>query len=281
MAFFEFDLAGAEWVIVAYLSGDENMLRVVNGTRSPHVETGSLISRCPESLVETEHKLLGSQTDPVIISQLRQQLPELYEGNYFLPRTMSIRQCGKKANHGLNYGMKHRKFALFNEIMEKEAETIVSAYAKAYPGIPRWHTSIRTELKTSRQLKNCFGRTVRFFDEFTYELFDAGYSFKPQSTVADCVGQAIKLFFNDPKPEFARAKLAAQVHDSVLFEMPTNDLAECVAFSQTFKNAMTPELRYRDTTFRLKCDLKVGLTWGEMSEVKNTSSETFKSLFQL
>ena len=84
----ELDKAGAEWVVVAYLSGDGQMLKVLRSTRSPHVITGSLISGCPQDLVEKESKLVGLQTDPNLVETSRQELPELQGNGYFLPRTI-------------------------------------------------------------------------------------------------------------------------------------------------------------------------------------------------
>ena len=110
----EFDLAGAEWVIVAYLSGDKNMLETVHSGESPHVCTGHLMTRVPKALIEKEQKFLSSATDPDLIAEMRRQhIPELFDDpTYFLPRTMTIRQMGKKSNHGLNYNLKYRHFAL-------------------------------------------------------------------------------------------------------------------------------------------------------------------------
>src|SRR5215510_138225 len=133
MMMLEFDLAGAEWVVVAYLANDENMIGVVKSGKSPHIVTGSLISGASEDFVLQEHKLVGSHTDPNTIEMLRRQLT--IPPGIFLPRIMSIRQAGKKSNHGLNYNMKYRRFALENEMPEADAEPIVNAYVnKAYPG---------------------------------------------------------------------------------------------------------------------------------------------------
>src|SRR5215475_10772879 len=104
MLFLNFDKAGAEWVVVAYLSGDERMLDIVKSGRSPHVATGALISGASEQLVQLEHEKVGEANDPYAIEEIRASIPELRLGSYFLPRTMSIRQAGKKSNHALNYG---------------------------------------------------------------------------------------------------------------------------------------------------------------------------------
>ena len=57
--FIELDKTGAEWVVVAYLSGDAQMLKVVESGESPHPMTGHLISGVPIPVIEKEDKLIG------------------------------------------------------------------------------------------------------------------------------------------------------------------------------------------------------------------------------
>lgn len=281
----EFDKAGAEWVVVAYLSGDARMLEIIETGRSPHVVTGSLISGAPEHLVELENKIVEHNTDPHTVASLREdpRLKELFQvPGLFLPRTMSIRQAGKKSNHGLNYGMRYRRFALENEMDEKDAKIITENYnTRAYPGVPAWQGSIRDELRDGRTLTNCFGRKVRLLEEWGDELFLKAYSFKPQSTIGDMVNRAICIAYEDPTPIFTKMDLLTQTHDSVTVQYPIDDwhsLAEfCVKFGTDY---MSPVISYGGREFQVKTDLKIGVNWGEMVGVKLTenASEVYDGL---
>ncbi len=275
MAFLNFDLAGAEWVIVAYLCQDENMLRVVSGKTSPHVITGSLMTGAPQDLVEREHKIVGEETDQTVIAELRKQVPELFRGNYKLPRTMSIRQAGKKANHGLNYGMQYRLFSMLNEIPEPDAKEIVWAYSnRAYPRLPEyWRETQKTLRNNNRTLENCFGRRVRLLDEWGPELWMAAYAFVPQSTVADCVLEAMVKLYHLGIPARRNLYVGANVHDSLLVEYPSSDLTGMAEVARAAIDALTPELEYRGNRFRLRADAKIGLSWGEMAPVADLSPE--------
>lgn len=272
MLLMEFDLAGAEWVVVAYLSRDDNMLGVVRSGKSPHVVTGSLISGASEAFVLQEHELVGSHTDATTIEHIRRKLN--IPPNIFLPRVMSIRQAGKKSNHGLNYNMKFRRFALENEMLEEDAKPIVEAYStKAYPGIQNYWGDIRRELKDNkRRLTNCFGRKVHLRDEWGETLFNQAYSFKPQSTVVDIVNRAMRLAFKDQSRAFQEMFLGAQVHDSLQVQAPVpEDLEDWIMLAimaLKIKNYMRPEIEYHGQAFRLGCDLKIGVNWGEMQSVK-------------
>ena len=280
MVFVEFDLAGAEWVVTAYLANDSNMIGVVESGKSPHIVTGALISGASEEFVEKENKVVGSNTDPATISNLRRQL-DIPKG-IFMPRSMSIRQAGKKSNHGLNYGMKYRRFALENELPEDEAAPIVDLYSTvAYPGLQDYWKGIREELRANnRTMENCFGRKVKLLDEWGHELFMAAYSFKPQSTVVDVCLEAMCELFEDEEVEMLHYELGAQVHDSQMgiIPIPVTD-EECELVGRIIlkkKKYMTKELEYSNRKFTLGTDLKVGISWGNMTSVPTKGRTAFE-----
>lgn len=275
-ALLDFDKAGAEWVIVAYLSGDAQMLQVLSSGESPHVVTGHLITRVPKDLIMLDDKIVGKNSDPETIEDLRRQNPQLRvlvedpDPEWFVPRVMSIRQGGKKSNHGLNYAMRFKRFALENEIPETEAKIMVDKYNKqAYPGIPLWHQSIKDELKhNGRTMENCFGRKVRLLEQWGEDLFNAAYSFKPQSTIGDMVNLALVAAEEDNTPVFRKMDLLTQTHDSGTIQYPTDnwdDMAEfCIRFGLGY---MSPEIEYNGRKFTVGTDMKIGKNWGNMVSV--------------
>jgi uncharacterized LabA/DUF88 family protein len=286
MILIELDKAGAEWDVVAYLTGDGNMLAVVESNKSPHTVTGSLISGVPEDIVEKENKIVGNHTDPDTISDLREQLPELDIGQtefgWFLPRIFSIRQMGKKSNHGLNYDMKYRRFALENEMEEKESKTIVDLYkTKAYPGIPLWHETIRQKLNKDRTLENCFGRKRKFLDAWGPELFDAAYSFIPQSTVFDTTRIGMVKIYQDESKLFKPVEILAQVHDSVVIQYPEDTAAIAEVGRIIGTDYMNPLCQYNAREFHIRTTMKVGRDWGNMIECDWTADAINKALGEL
>lgn len=269
--FVEFDLAGAEWVVVAYLAEDKNMIDVVESGRSPHVATGAMISGAPEELVIREHDLLGSATDPDGLLIVRNgELPDLMNGGYFVPRSMTIRQAGKKSNHGLNYDMRYKRFALENEMPETDAKPIVERYHdEAYPGIRAvFHADVRRELKENdRTLVNLLGRKVRLMDQAGPDLWDKAYSFKPQSTVADIILRGMVLAYNDMGPLMVCMGLRANVHDSILVNWPDARQEDLIPFAQRMVEYLSPELEAKGRRFTLGVDVKVGPNWGAMEKL--------------
>ena len=206
----ETDLSGAEWIVTAYCSGDPNMIRVAKSGKSPHPQTGELISGAPESFILFEEGYVGHLTDAVTIAEVRRRhLPDTWDGipvdDFFLPRTMSIRQCGKKANHGLNYREEYKTFALVNGLDEADAKDIISAYrgehgnsdeedqTVAYPGLRTWYHEIEETLRSNdRTLTNCFGQTCQFLDKWGQRLFNQATAFIPQSTVGNLTNRAMR-----------------------------------------------------------------------------------------
>lgn len=269
--FLNFDKAGAEWTVVAYLSGDARMLDVVQSGKSPHTVTGSLISGAPEDLVAQEHKAIGDLNIPQEIEAIRQsQFPNLLAGNYFLPRSMSIRQAGKKSNHALNYGEGYRVFALQNEMEETEARQIVDYYlTKAYPGIPLWQEAIRRELKNNhRVLTNCFQQKVTLRGAWDSFLWKAAYAFKPQSTVVHMVNRGMMEWYRAEDPYLRNFDLRTQVHDSLLAQFWLDgspdqfyNLARSVRF---IDSAISPLCCYNQRDFTIRTDAKIGLNWQTM-----------------
>ena len=266
---FEFDLAGAEWVIVAYLANDAKMIEVAESGKSPHVATGALMSGAPEELIELESQLLGSTTDAETLARVRrEQLPQLFELASWIPRSMTIRQAGKKCNHGMNYDMRYKRFALLNEIPENEASTMVDKYHAAYPGIRgTFHEEVRQELRANRCISDLFGNKARLLDEPGPDLWDKAYSFKPQGTVANIVKRAMVGCFEDKRPLFEPMRMLANVHDSLLFEYPSKPWDRALEWIAAVKAHMSPTLQCKGHSFVLGVDCKAGWNWGEMKKI--------------
>lgn len=267
--FWEVDLRQAEWVVTAYLSGDANMISVVESGMDTHIHTASLMFRQEKDLIAREAKLVGTNSDPEIISQIRTD-----NGiSVRIPRTMSLRQCGKKSNHGLNYDEGPNKFALVNEMEQTEARVIVEMYHSIYPGIRRWYESTKRQLQKDRSLTNCFGRKVRFMGAWDDELWKAAYAMIPQSTVVDSLNIGMrKIYADEGITQRLRVDLLAQVHDSILMQIPLEIFEDKGVFNRlqhVVYEYISPEMSYNNRKFKLNIDSKVGLNWGQWNEENN------------
>jgi DNA polymerase I len=266
----EIDKRQAEWVVVAYASGDANMISAIESGLDVHIHTASLMFDADPDLVKYEAKKVGHSTSADEIYQIRQDDEILRKmcGNF--PRTMSGRQCGKKSNHGLNYDEGYRNFALINEVDEKEGKKIVDMYHRIYPGIRQWYDQVQRQLSKDRTLTNCFGRRVRFLGQWGDSLFKSAYSMIPQSTVVDGLNGGMVKIYNDKWiTQYQNVDILAQVHDSILLQVPLTLLSKpeaCKKFLNLLHEYTSPEMTYNGRTFKIASDIKVGLNWGEFNK---------------
>lgn len=267
--FIEVDKRQAEWVVVAYCSGDANMISAIESGTDVHVHTASLMFDVPPEIIKHENKLIGHVTDSSIIRELRysdEKISSIASGSW--PRAMSLRQCGKKSNHGLNYDEGPNGFALINEIEIPEAKRIVGMYHRIYPGIRIWYDHIKRELQEERTLTNCFGRVVRFLGRMDDKLYKSAYSMKPQSTVVDSLNGGMVEIYNDSelcgKDQF-NIDILAQVHDSILMQVPLVWILQEPVYNRIISKVTdytSPLLKYGAREFKIASDFQVGMNWG-------------------
>ncbi|SRR5216684_509512 len=270
----EVDKRQAEWVIVAYLCGDANMIKVIEEGRDTHVHTASLMFSADPELIRLDDKLIGYNSDPDLIRELREKDDKLEKYANSFPRTMSARQCAKRANHGLNYAEGYGKFSMINEIDQSEAKRVVEMYHLIYPGIRIWYEHIKRLLQKDRSLTNCFGRKVRFMDAWSEELFKSAYSMLPQSTSVDALNQGMIKIYNDSSicgVDGTNIDILAQVHDSILTQVPLKVMLspEFAKIQERVYNYLSPELHYNGRSFKIATDSKYGFNWSGFSVENN------------
>lgn len=273
----EVDKRQAEWVVVAYNADDPNMIRAIESGTDVHAYTASLMFELPIDIITRESKLVGHSTNADHIATVRSNDPvlsSLYDSTKW-PRTMSLRQCGKKSNHGLNYDEGYMNFALINEMPNTEAKRVVSLYHSIYPGIKKSYETIKKQLQRDRTLSNCFGRKQFFMGEWNQDLWKSSYSFIPQSTVVDSLNMGMVAIYNDSLlcKEWD-IDIIAQVHDSILLQIPISIAQDPVKFDillQKIYNYISPTITYNNNSFKIATDAKIGWNWG--SQDKETNPE--------
>jgi DNA polymerase I-like protein with 3'-5' exonuclease and polymerase domains len=145
-------------------------------------------------------------------------------------------------------------------------------YHNAYPNIRIWYQSIQRQLQKERILTNCFGRRCRFMGPWEPDLFKAAYSFQPQSTVVDSLNQGMVKMYEDEYlcgSEYGNIDILAQVHDSILMQIPIEKTRDRLGFEQkqnAIYDMVSPELHYNGRSFKIATDSKFGFNWGAASK---------------
>lgn len=233
------DLSQAENRIVAYVGRIEHMIDAFETGKDVHRLTASLIFNKPYDEISDE------------------------PGSCSLGNGESTeRQWGKKANHGLNYDLGYKTFALYYDMPEKDAKFIVERYHAAYPELRRnFHGYIKKCLQTDRTITNLMGRKTLFLTDLSDETFKAAYSCIPQGTVGDVInerGMAF-IYYNSL---FKEAELLQQVHDSITIQIPISIGWEAHAkMLQALKDSLeTPLTTHYGRSFVIPADVCMGLT---------------------
>ncbi len=259
------DLSQAENRVVAYIAPEPLMIDAFESGTDIHAQTGGLISNLTLSEV---------------IQQDGDKTPCDIGGGQF-----TWRFWGKKANHGLNYGLGYRNFALLYEITEKEAKFIIEKYHAAYPGVRKYHSWIKEQLSKDRTLENCYGRKRKFMDRWGDSLFKAAYDFPPQSTVAEKINRegVCEIYYN--QQTYRPIDLLLQVHDSISFQISIHHdwktHADCLSH---IKESLERPLQWKGREFIIPAELKMGFNLYDMQEVDWASNieqnlmKTYKAL---
>ena len=275
----ELDKKQAEWIVVAYLANDANMIEVFEKGLDAHVKTATLMFGASADLIKEDDKLLENKfTKEDILEARKKFLPEILKYNPI--DSMSCRQIGKKCNHGLNYDLAANGFSINSDIDIKTSRRAVELYHNGYPGIRNvYHYRVREQLAKDRTQTNCFGRKRIFMDRWGDTLFKAAYACIPQGSVGDLVNIAIREIYHAQTPAMKKVDLLGQVHDSVVFQYPLDSLPDLYYAIKICKEYMDIPMTYSARKFIIPTDVKVGLNWGTLTKLPDNKFGTVRNIF--
>jgi len=270
----DIDLAQAEWVVTGFEAQDPRMIDVYINNRDPHATTGQLVTKAPLDFIARDAEIIGHLNDQETIQEKRLELmndfPHVDFRGIFLPRTMSIRQCGKKANHGLNYLLGYKNFALHNEITESESKIICETYRnRAYRRLPLWYAEIEKQIRKNRTLENCFGDKRKFLGPINDELIKQATAWKPQSTVARLTKFGMNgVYYDNWKWMRKATEIRAQVHDSLATQVEFDSPSMLAAIARRLRMHFSEPCCCHQREFIIRSDFKIGFFWGEDSMIE-------------
>lgn len=160
-------------------------------------------------------------------------------------------------------------------ITEAEAQQIIDTIFNTYPGIPRLQEALRARAHSPGWIKNCFGRLRRCIAASDRgamgELERQFLNFPFQSMVADAVSYALHYLHTHPRKAELGYKVALQIHDAIVLEVPVRSLdivyneilPFCMVDSVPFKACDLNGDPFADSdTFRFGIDTDVFTRWG-------------------
>jgi DNA polymerase-1 len=185
-------------------------------------------------------------------------------------RTYSYRDMSKKLGHGSNYYGQPPTMAMHTKLPVVEIAGFQSRYFGAFPCIPEWHKWTINEVQTKRVLTHLFGRRRTFFDDVTAQsTLNAAIAYSPQGMTGEEINRGILNLFADPVFE-----LMVQVHDSILFQVPRDQVNELVPRALELMKAVLILKKGRE--FYVPLEAQTGYNWGYKSEDNPYGLTTFK-----
>lgn len=234
--FVQIDLRQAESRFVAYDSCDPDLIGMLEDpTKDIHRYVAAEIFKVPESEVTHEQ-----------------------------------RQLGKKSGHGANYsvGIATLQDSCLKEnnlvLSRKEATNVLEAYHRLFPGIRRWHQSIRETVCRTRILTTPFGRTRQFFGRLDDNTFREAYAYRPQSSIPDVVNHLmLALWAARAKGSTPSLWFHLQCHDSLTLSCEQSEVAEVAAFALDL-SGWHPSLVLPAGKLVIPISIETGTALGEM-----------------
>ncbi len=222
------DYAQIELVILAHLSGDDNLVDAFVSGVDVHKRTASLIFGVAEAEVTPE-----------------------------------MRRTAKTINFGVMYGMSSFRLANELRIPRGEAASFINAYFQTYAGVSRFIADTKESAEKNGYVETIMGRR-RYIRAITSanKLEKAGaervaVNTPIQGSAADIVKTAMIRLDAALSREGISARLLLQVHDELILECPDSEVDAVEKLVQ----------REMESVIALKVPLRVsvesGQSWGE------------------
>lgn len=168
----------------------------------------------------------------------------------------------KMGVHATNYGAYPKTVAAALGITIKAAEAFQKRWFEIHPRIREWQKRTEHLLMTKRMAINKFGYRIIFFDRIE-GLLGQALAWVPQSTIAIVSLRGLSRIENDPS--LRAVELLIQVHDSLVFQFPTEQRSTLLPL---VRDALIVPIPYDDPLiidYGLKLSTK---SWGHCEDAK-------------
>jgi len=222
------DYSQIELVVLAHLSGDENLISAFREDMDVHARTASLIFGIKESDVKNEQ-----------------------------------RRMAKTINFGVIYGMSAFRLANELNISRSDAVKFINAYFNTYSGVRQFIENIIQKTEQSGYVTTISGRrryvpTINSRNKTEKSAAERVAVNTPiQGSAADIVKSAMVKLDRRLTVERSKARILLQVHDELILECPKDNAAETSAL---VKEEME---QAASLSIPLRVSVETGSRWGD------------------
>jgi DNA polymerase-1 len=162
----------------------------------------------------------------------------------------------KRLNFSVIYGIGARKFSKTYHVPYGQAKKYLGDYHRMFPGFRRLYNSADQKAQDTGIIRHYTGRLRHFNSPKMAPSHKAS-----SNLIQGAVAEMMRLAITRLHAEVPEARQLLTVHDSILFEIPTNHVS-----------ALTPRIRtimedQNWCSLPLKVDMKAGPSWGQMKEL--------------
>ena len=175
-----------------------------------------------------------------------------------------MRRIAKIMNFGVIYGLSAFGIRQQTGFSPEEGAAFIETYFGTYPGIKTYIDSVKADVKERGYVETLLGRR-RYIPEIrssNFHVRSAGermaVNMPIQGTAADIIKIAMIRIHEHLETSGMRSKMIVQVHDELIFEVPTDEMEQMSEVASTLMPGAM------ELVVPLKVDLKKGLTWGDM-----------------
>ncbi len=178
-----------------------------------------------------------------------------------------VRRRAKAINFGIIYGIS--AFGLANQlgISRSEAKDYIGSYFKKFPGIRQYMDDTIASAKSNGYVETIFGRRTHVGGINDKNPAMRGYAERQainapiQGSAADVIRRAMIRMPAALKRKKLAAKMLLQVHDELIFEVPTAEADKtCAVVSEVMMGAPAPAV---NLSVPLDVEARAGKSWDE------------------
>ena len=223
------DYSQIELVVMAHLSGDENLLAAFREGVDIHRRTAAFIFGIPEAEVTSEH-----------------------------------RRVAKTINFGVIYGMSAFRLARDLGIPNAKAQGFIDAYFTTYSGVAHFIQKTIAETEASGYSTTMFGRRRRIEAITSRNKTErqaaqrVAVNTPIQGTAADIVKRAMLRVDKALRENLPEVTMLLQVHDELVFEAPEAMVeAACILIKREMESAA-------ELSVPLRVSIETAYSWGDI-----------------
>ena len=237
------DLKGAEAVVVAYDSQDEQVIKLLEAGGNIHNYTASLAFGVNDEQIAADRAKWKAEGHP---------------RNSYYDRAKAIR-------HACNYLESVAGLAKQLRMPIAEANIVMYRFMQGSPKLTAWHERLRRVLLSKNPtITTPLGMRRTFYAHFDQKLLREAAAFIPQETVGHVINEAICAFYFGYAAEHPDVEARLQIHDEMVVTHPTEQRDAVI---EALVKAATRPILLHGRWFKIAVEVSTGPNLRDQSEV--------------